>query len=413
MGFDAKAFAAAFATEIAGGIKERTAEAKEYREKEEAKAERNLTVFQKRMGQKDAVMTYAQTLKGLGASPAQIMFYAKDGPAVLKSIHDIVRDKAENYKTLTGKKLSKEAIGEIMEIPQGFEEASSKYDSVADFLDAGYRLSKDNDAFEKPENEEIMKGNWLLGIMGVGAKERMKRKLETETFIGDTTIGQLNRIAAQKDFTDVFGGEFARASLDTTRGPRILDRDEVSDVLDVTEAQYTKNISGNLGMANLTEFLQRELGSSEVSRIATDIFGALDDTDKEVELSSDHQKYLKKFKEKMRYNAFIKSSEGMNLQPSEIAYFGREYDDIYKRFSGEGQNTAGQQQQTQKKVSTVPPAAIDFLISSGELDQFIDKYKVENLPKTGIPKRPTVNDFEIKGWDSLWGRYYNADGTLK
>ncbi len=103
----------------------------------------------------------------------------------------------------------------------------------------------------------------------------------------------------------------------------------------------------------------------------------------------------------------------MNLQPSEIAYFGRKYDDIYKRFSGEGQNTAGQQQQTQKKVSTVPPAAIDFLISSGELDQFIDKYKVENLPKTGIPKRPTVNDFEIKGWDSLWGRYYNADGTLK
>ena len=48
MGFDAKAFAAAFATELAGGIKERTAEAKKFREEERAKAERNLTIFQKR-----------------------------------------------------------------------------------------------------------------------------------------------------------------------------------------------------------------------------------------------------------------------------------------------------------------------------------------------------------------------------
>ena len=110
MGFDAKAFAAAFATELAGGIKARTEEAKKFREEERAKAERNLTIFQKRMAQKDAVTTYAQTLKDLGASPAQIMFYAKDGPAVLKSIHDIVVDKAKDYKTLTGKKLGEQAI---------------------------------------------------------------------------------------------------------------------------------------------------------------------------------------------------------------------------------------------------------------------------------------------------------------
>ena len=37
MGFDAKAFAAAFATELAGGIKERTAEAKSLEKKRERK----------------------------------------------------------------------------------------------------------------------------------------------------------------------------------------------------------------------------------------------------------------------------------------------------------------------------------------------------------------------------------------
>ena len=65
------------------------------------------------------------------------------------------------------------------------------------------------------------------------------------------------------------------------------------------------------------------------------------------------------------------------------------------------------------QAKPVPQAAIDFLIQTGELDQFIAKYKGQNLPRQGVPKRPAVNDFEIRAWDNLWGRYYNADGTLK
>jgi hypothetical protein len=421
MGFDAKAFATAFATEIAGGIKERTAEAKKFREEEKAKAERNLTIFQKRMAQKDAVTTYANTLKGLGASPAQIMFYAKDGPAVLKSIHDIVVDKAKDYKTLTGKKLGETAISEIMDIPQGFEEAASKYKDMSEFLDAGYRLSKENDEFEQPENEEILSGNFLLGIMGVGAKERVRRKLETEKYIGDTTIGQLNRIAAQKDFTDVFGGEFSRASLDPTRGPRILDGDEVSDVLQVTEAEYERNIQGTRLTTNLTKFLQEETGKDEVGKEQGKIASAIKTRTQESydQLSLDERRYFDKFLKKMKYDAFVEESEGMNLQPSEIAYFGKEYIDLYNEFSPKETEAVTdtapktQQQQQPKTANTVPQAATDFLIESGELYQFISKYGVESLPRDGVPKRPAVNDFEMNAWDKLWGRYYNADGTLK
>ena len=53
MGFDAKAFATAFATEIAGGIKKRTEAAEAYREKQEELAQRNLPIFQKRKQQKE------------------------------------------------------------------------------------------------------------------------------------------------------------------------------------------------------------------------------------------------------------------------------------------------------------------------------------------------------------------------
>jgi len=425
MGFDAKAFAAAFATELAGGIKARTEEAKKFREEEKEKAERNLTIFQKRMAQKDAVMTYANTLSKLGATNADIMYFAKDGPAVLKSIHDKISDKAEKYYELTGNRLSPETVSKMMNIPKGFEEAASKYKSMDEFLDAGYRLSQENDEFEQPENEEILAGNFLLGIMGVGAKERVRRKLETEKFIGDTTIGQLNRIAAQRDFVDVFGGEFSRAALDPTIGPRILDSKEVGDVKTDAELEYERNIQGTKLTTNLTKFLQEETGQDDVSKKGIGISLiqlAIEkrSQDSYNKLDENQKRYFNKFLRKMKYDSFVEESEGMNLQPSEIAYFGKEYVDLYEEFApkekeavtGTGTKT-GQQQQQPKKAKTVPQAATDLLIESGELDQFIDFFGVESLPRDGVPKRPAVNDFEIKAWDKLWGRYYNADGTLR
>jgi hypothetical protein len=335
MGFDAKAFAAAFATEIAGGIKKRSEEAAKFRDEEKAKAERNLTIFQKRMAQKDAVMTYANTLKKLGATNADIMYFAKDGPAVLKSIHDTISDKAEKYYNLTGSKIRPEVVSKMMNIPKGFEEAASKYKSLDEFLDAGYRLSQENDEFEQPENEEILAGNFLLGIMGVGAKERVRRKLETEKFIGDTTIGQINRIAAQRDFVDVFGGEFSRAALDPTIGPRILDSNEVADVKNDTNIELVKKTTGNTGKDNLTEFLIDKLGDRELAeKNITKLFLAMNDPTKEATTLTETQRgYLKEFKEKMLYDAFIEESAGMNLKPSEVGFFGSEIENIYKKYS--------------------------------------------------------------------------------
>jgi len=365
MGFDAKAFGAAFATEIAGGIKKRTEAAEKFRDEEKAKAERNLTIFQKRIAQKDAVMTFANTLKGLGATNADIMYFAKDGPAVLKSIHDTISDKAEKYYELTGNRLSPETVSKMMNIPKGFEEAASKYGSLDQFLDAGYRLSQENDQFEQPENEEILSGNFLLGIMGVGAKERVRRKLETEKFIGDTTIGQLNRIAAQRDFVDVFGGEFSRAALDPTIGPRILDRKEVADVTNDTNIELISKTTGNKGNDNLTAFMIDKLGDSEeTANEITDIFRAMNDDKKEPTLTDDQRGYLKEFKEKMLYNAFIEESAGMNLKPSEISFFGKDIEEVYKTYAGEG----GEVKKEDTKLSMINQIKqMDQMIADGTL----------------------------------------------
>jgi len=401
MGFDAKAFATAFATEIAGGIKERTAEAKKFRDEEKAKAERNLTIFQKRIAQKDAVMTYANTLKGLGATNADIMYFAKDGPAVLKSIHDTISDKAKAYYDLTGNKLSPETVSKMMNIPKGFEEAASKYDSLDKFLDAGYRLSQENDEFEQPENEEILAGNFLLGIMGVGAKERVRRKLETEKYIGDTTIGQLNRIAAQRDFVDVFGGEFSRAALDPTIGPRILDRGEVADVTTDTNNELIRKTTGSKGNDNLTAFMIDKLGKSEkTTGEITAIFAAMNDDKKEPTLTEEQRGYLKEFKEKMLYDAFIEESAGMNLKPSEIAFFGKDIEEVYKTYAGDDTATTdttdkkdevgGEVKKEDTKIMSLPAQQLEMKeqIANGTL-QPGDVY-IFTDPKDGSTEEITV-----------------------
>ena len=175
MGFDAQAFATAFLTDQAKEIKARFAKAEEYEEEQKKKAERNLTIFQKRRKEKGVLEQYAAKLKKIGATNAQIMYFAKDGPLALKNIHDAMSLKAEKAGGL-----SKEDISEMMEIPQGFEKASGKYKDLGEFLEASYRLSEEHDKFEPPETPESVKGNWLLGVMGIGAKDNVDRKLETE-----------------------------------------------------------------------------------------------------------------------------------------------------------------------------------------------------------------------------------------
>ena len=401
MGFNAKAFGAALATELSGGIKERFKEAKEFKKEEKEKAERNLTIFQKRIAQKDAVMTYANTLKKLGATNADIMYFAKDGPAVLKSIHDTISDKAEKYYELTGNRLSPETVSKMMNIPKGFEEAASKYKSMDEFLDAGYRLSQENDEFEQPENEEILAGNFLLGIMGVGAKERVRRKLETEKYIGDTTIGQLNRIAAQRDFVDVFGGEFSRAALDPTVGPRILDSREVADVKNDTSRELERKTTGNIGNKNLTAFMLDKLGKSEqTTKEITTIFLAMNEPTKEATLNEAQKGYLKEFKEKMLYDAFIEESAGMNLKPSEVAFFGKDIQEVYKTYAGGDTDTTDKKGAVGNQVKKVlsekeQKKKYNELVADGTLkpgDEYIFTKKDGTKFKKIVPSKVSVDD---------------------
>jgi hypothetical protein len=71
------------------------------------------------------------------------------------------------------------------------------------------------------------------------------------------------------------------------------------------------------------------------------------------------------------------------------------------------------QQKQKPKTAEIPDDHIQRMFKVGDIDDFIGEYGIDALPKSGAPIRPRVNDFEMRAWDNLWGRYYNADGTLK
>ena len=109
----------------------------------------------------------------------------------------------------------------MMQMPQEFPEAVKDM-TIDSFLDRAYRLSAENDGFEKPETEEILKGNLFKGMLGIGVKDRVKKKLETEKFLGDLTIAEINRVAGQKDFIDPVSGFETMPVIDPTAGAAIM-----------------------------------------------------------------------------------------------------------------------------------------------------------------------------------------------
>ena len=339
MGFDAKAFGAALLTEIAGGIKERTKEAKEYKEKQEELAQRNLPIFQKRTAQKDVLLGYARTLQNMGAKPEQIMYYLRLGPSQFQALHKHITKKAADYKEATnGTELSEEAVQKMMDMPQEFE-GTIQEQGFEEFLNKAYRLSAENDKFEAPVTEEISAGNLLKGMLGIGSKERVKQKLKTEKFLGDLSVDQINRVAAQQDFIDPYSGQDMPV-LDLTTGPVILDYDtqerikeratnkyntatgSVNKVAPLIESYMAKNgITADTLQLNDANFL------SVKSRIAKalvneDISGL--ESDEEINIYNE-------VRDRAKFDTF-KDAAGGRVSGDTVKFFGAEVEELFDKF---------------------------------------------------------------------------------
>ncbi len=377
MGFDAKAFGAAFLTEIAGGIKERTKEAKEYKEKQEELAQRNLPIFQKRTAQKDVLLGYARTLQNMGAKPEQIMYYLRLGPSQFQALHKHITKKAADYKEATnGTELSEEAVQKMMDMPQEFE-GTIQEQGFEEFLNKAYRLSAENDKFEAPVTEEISAGNLLKGMLGIGSKERVKQKLKTEKFLGDLSVDQINRVAAQQDFIDPYSGQDMPV-LDLTTGPVILDYDtqqrikeratnkyntatgSVNKVAPLIESYMAKN-----GITADTLQLNEENFLSAKSRIAQALVNEdISDLESDEEIN-----IYNEVRDRAKFDTF-KEAAGGRVSGDTVKFFGAEVEELFDKFETKvGSSDVGADTGKDTTTAQYPnKSAIIEAIKAGELN---------------------------------------------
>jgi len=332
MGFNPQAFATAFLEGQAKDIKERQKEGKDYFKRLFETAERNLPLHKKIEAQKKTFIQLANNLKELGMDEDKIMFYAKDGPKTLQAMHDLVQKKNAKWRTISDEDLSKEAVNAMADMPQEFAVVTDQYDSLADFINAGYDLSEKNDDAERPETEEIMRGNFLMGLMGYGAIERAKARAETEKFIGDKSIMDLNRLAAMQDFADPMGGAFEPASVNIGAGPRIIEDSTRSAILKAQNTLYDRFTIGTEANTRMEQFLM-DKGYDEDARknLTVPLVSAVKDP-----TSAGGQEEIlslsQEFKEKMQFEAFEKATEAYNYGRDEIQQISPTYLTLYDKY---------------------------------------------------------------------------------
>ena len=273
-----------------------------------------------------------------------------------------------------GDKLSEEQLNKMALMPQEFKEAASEYKSLADFLDQGYKLSVENDKAEKPETPEIMSGNFFMGLMGYGAKERVKERLETEKFIGDTTIADLNRLAAQQDFLDPTGGTFDPAVIDPSAGPRIIDDVTRRAILSRQDTLYERYTTGSDSQAKINAFLDSKNLKGDVA-ISADILTAM--TDPQNVVNQDNLAYAREFKDKMQYEAFKDASLGYNLGKAEIQQINPAFVTLDDKYGKERETNLGRVGDVYNRPEALREAFLKGEVTKGE------KHKVK-LPNGDV-----------------------------
>lgn len=323
MSINWKAFGEKLALGVAGGIEKRIEKGEKEIEKEELKAERNIPTFKKRMQQKELLESYARTLEKMGASVPQIMFFLRLGPSGFQKQYQEIVDKAKAYKDASGEELSKEAVSDMMQMPQEFPEAVKDM-TIDSFLDRAYRLSSENDGFEKPETEEILKGNLFKGMLGIGVKDRVKKKLETEKFLGDLTIAEINRVAGQKDFIDPVSGFETMPVIDPTAGPAIIDFRTRISILDSYETKKAKVIADPTAEV-ASYFRENELPSDKLLNVTTAIKKQSPSMLKTKEERDIYDKAL----QKLKYDAFMDAAGG-RVNKETVKFFDNNIQTLYE-----------------------------------------------------------------------------------
>ena len=191
-----------FLGEVTEGIEERGAEAKKYKEQQEAAAERNQSLVNQRVYRAKQAAAYGRQaeayMAALPNSKAIVQSAMASGAAGVKDLLDKLQT-AANQPGMGGK-LGKEDINAIINIP-GLKASdlvvSDEFAdmSLEDYADITYG-AKVGTKLPKVEDDTSSVGQ----LFGFGAKARVKQQLAEQDFGNGMTVAEINRLAKGEEY---------------------------------------------------------------------------------------------------------------------------------------------------------------------------------------------------------------------
>ena len=200
MAFNWKQFAGSFLSEMAEGIEDREEEAKEYKEEEKAKAQRNYALVQERTSKAREAARIGNQAMSLGASKEQVINAMSTGTTGVVSLLQKLQAIHTAEKLRPGQKIGKEAIDLGISMP-----TAVNVDPNLIGMDLE-TLAKRAFGASKPERSsspaEYQAGT-MRDLFGYNDKDRVQRKLDEDSFAGDLSISDINFLSEQGEFQEL------------------------------------------------------------------------------------------------------------------------------------------------------------------------------------------------------------------
>ena len=199
MAFNWKTFAGSFLSELSEGIEEREDEAKELAEKEEAKAQRNFSLIQERTAKAQEAARIGEQAMALGASKEQVINAMSTGTAGVVNLLQKLQAIHASQKLRPGQMISKEDIELGISMPTAVNVDPNLITMDLEVLaKKAYGAVAPERKYESPADSSTMRS-----LFGFDAKDRVKRKLEQDSFMGDMSIADINFLAEQGEFQEL------------------------------------------------------------------------------------------------------------------------------------------------------------------------------------------------------------------
>ena len=196
MAFNWKDFATGFLEQTNITIDEKSADAKERKERQETLARQNAALVEQRRQRARAAATLGNQAKALGATDEQLAVALNSGMGGVQTFTQALQN-AANQRGVQS--LSPDDISAIMDMPELPPVDMSYEDMVQQVY--GARPT----TVPGPQSEPPM---WA-SMLGLTADRDMQNRLATEQFSGGLTVQQINDMAASSEYSQIPGMEGA------------------------------------------------------------------------------------------------------------------------------------------------------------------------------------------------------------